>query len=129
VNRAVTAALQEGQLIADNPFGEAGVKPRTFRTRDQPTVILRQLGPRDLVHIPPTELAKKVQVVAGEVGWDASSLLPVIARRYGIRQVSPAGLAWLDSTFLLASPKHQQASQLIHQAATAVDRYASDHHL
>lgn len=104
VNRAVTEALRQGLLVVDDPLGESGVKPRTFRTPDQPPVLLRELGPRCLLHIPPAELAMMLRAVADEVGWDTASLFPALAVRYGIGQLRPSDRVRLDSVLRLASP-------------------------
>jgi very-short-patch-repair endonuclease len=75
VNSAITSAVHYGLIVEDNPIGEPGVKPRTFRLADQPAVRVRELGPRQFEHIPPRELAAMISMVAAEHGWDSEETL------------------------------------------------------
>lgn len=63
LNKAISQAVREGLLVEDNPLGESGIKPRTYRLPGQPAVRLRQLGPRSFDEIPPAELAALVDLV------------------------------------------------------------------
>ncbi|KOV87261.1 hypothetical protein ADL03_07310 [Nocardia sp. NRRL S-836] len=64
LNKAISYAVRTGELIEDNPLGESGVKPRTYRLPGQPEVRTRQLGPRSLDEVPPAELAALFDHVA-----------------------------------------------------------------
>lgn len=57
LNQAITSAERRGLIVSDNPLGEAGVKPKTFRLATQPEVFARELGPRAIGQVPPAELA------------------------------------------------------------------------
>jgi very-short-patch-repair endonuclease len=70
LNSAVTAAVKNGLLVQDDPLGESGVKPRTFRLPGQPPAVVRELGPRSFDQVPPSELAATIQRVAEAYGWD-----------------------------------------------------------
>jgi hypothetical protein len=109
VNQAVATALTQGVLIADNPLNESGIKPRTFRTPDQPAVIPRELGPRALRHVPPAELAGVMRAVVDKIGQDAPSLFSATLARYGIRRLDVADLVWLESTRRLVFPGSNSA--------------------
>jgi very-short-patch-repair endonuclease len=75
LNSAITTAVRRGLLIEDNPLGEPGVKPRTYRLLNQPTVRVRNLGPRTLEQVPPLELASLLSSVAQRCGWDSEETL------------------------------------------------------
>jgi len=69
LNSAITSAVRRGFFIGDNPLGEPGVKPQTFRLPEQPPVHIRALGPRSLYEVPPSELAAVLSQLAEEHGW------------------------------------------------------------
>ncbi|MFD5825984.1 AAA domain-containing protein [Lentzea sp. NPDC060358] len=71
LNKAISAAVRKGELVEDNPLGESGIKPRTYRLPDQPEVRVRHLGPRALDDVPPAELAALFAHVGGR-GDEAS---------------------------------------------------------
>lgn len=64
LNKAISQAVRDGRLMEDNPLGESGIKPRTYRLPGQPEVRLRQLGPRSFDELPPAELATLLDSVA-----------------------------------------------------------------
>ncbi|XVS66404.1 AAA domain-containing protein [Actinosynnema sp. CA-299493] len=68
LNKAIAQAVREGRLIEDNPLGESGVKPRTYRLPGQPEVRMRHLGPRSFEEVPPSELAALLDHVAERDG-------------------------------------------------------------
>ncbi|MGH3322121.1 MAG: hypothetical protein ACRDN9_18500 [Streptosporangiaceae bacterium] len=70
LNSAVNSAVRRGVLVADDPLGHAGVKPCTYRLPDQPVVCARQLGPRTLDQVPPSELAALMALVSRDYGWE-----------------------------------------------------------
>lgn len=57
LNSAIFDAVRVGVLTEDNPLGDEGVRPATYRLPDQPKVLARTLGPRALEHVPPDELS------------------------------------------------------------------------
>jgi len=56
LNRALTLAVNAGELGATNPLGESGVKPLTFILPGRQQVDVRALGPRSLNQVPPAAL-------------------------------------------------------------------------
>ncbi|QFZ18823.1 AAA domain-containing protein [Saccharothrix syringae] len=68
LNKAIAQAVREGRLVEDDPLGEGGVKPRTYRLPGQPEVRMRHLGPRSLDEVPPAELAALLDHVAERDG-------------------------------------------------------------
>jgi hypothetical protein len=75
LNSAVSLAVRRGALLADDPLGRSGVRPRTYRLPDQPLVRVRELGPRDLGDVPPRELATVMRELADRQGWDDEEAL------------------------------------------------------
>jgi len=75
LNSAISTAVHYGLLVEDNPLGEPGVKPRTYRLPDQPAIRPRHLGPRPFEHIPPRELAAMIAIAAEHNGWDSTETL------------------------------------------------------
>jgi hypothetical protein len=75
LNSAISTAVHYGLLVEDNPLGEPGVKPHTYRLPGQPTVRMRQLGPRPFEQIPPLELAAMMTLAAEHHGWDSTETL------------------------------------------------------
>lgn len=74
LNKVIARAVRDGQLVEDNPLGESGVKPRTYRLPDQPEVRMRHLGPRSFDEVPPGELAALLDHAAerdGNTGEEA----------------------------------------------------------
>jgi hypothetical protein len=74
LDKAIARAVREGRLLEDDPLGESGAKPRTYRLPDQPEVRMRQLGPRSFEEVPPGELAALLDHVAerdGNTGGEA----------------------------------------------------------
>ena len=91
LNSAIYSAVRRGQLIQDDPLGEAGVRPSTFRLPGQPPLVMRQLGPRRFEHIPPAELAAVMQAVGGgAAGWDEELIFRATLRSYGIQRMGSA---------------------------------------
>jgi hypothetical protein len=68
LNKAISQAVREGLLLEDDPLGESGIKPRTYRLPGQPEVRMRHLGPRSFEEVPPGELAALLDLVAERDG-------------------------------------------------------------
>ncbi|WP_461120310.1 AAA domain-containing protein [Saccharothrix stipae] len=64
LNKAIAQAVREGRLLEDNPLGESGVRPRTYRLPGQPEVRMRHVGSRSFEEVPPSELAALLDHVA-----------------------------------------------------------------
>lgn len=88
LNQALDGAVRRGVLLRDNPLRESGNKPCTYRTPDQPAVLVRELGPRGFDQIPPAELAAVMAEVARDLGRDDwTAVFRATIARYGITQV------------------------------------------
>jgi hypothetical protein len=88
LNSAVSAAVRQGRLIQQDPLGESGVKPRTFRLPDQPPVVIRTIGPRTFDQIPPAELAEVMRRAAQVTGWeDIDTVFRETMSRSGVRRM------------------------------------------
>jgi very-short-patch-repair endonuclease len=88
LNSAVTVAVRQGRIVQDDPLGESGVRPRTFRLSDQPQVVVRALGPRLFEHVPPAELAAVMHAAGDLVGWDdIEQVFRATLARYGVRRM------------------------------------------
>ena len=89
LNQAITSAERRGMIVSDNPLGEAGVKPKTFRLATQPQVVARELGPRSLAQVPPAELAHHLEELVGESqGRTNDELFKMILRRLGLERLT-----------------------------------------
>ena len=105
LNSTIFAAAGDGLLIEEDPLGEVGVKPHTFRLPDQDPVRVREAGPRSLGQIPPSELAAVMRSVGDEIGWDdAEAVLVATAARYGRKNVGTTGRERLRAVLLRAMP-------------------------
>ncbi|WAL63788.1 AAA domain-containing protein [Amycolatopsis cynarae] len=71
LNSAISAAVRAGVLVRDNPLSQAGVKPQTYRLPERPEVRIRERGPRSLDHVPPSELAALMAMVADDRPGDS----------------------------------------------------------
>jgi very-short-patch-repair endonuclease len=89
LNSAISAAVRSGLLIEENPLDEAGVKPRTYRLPDQPSVRTRRLGPRPLEHVPPAELAALLsEASAASGGDDQEAILRATLDLLGLKRLT-----------------------------------------
>jgi very-short-patch-repair endonuclease len=90
INQAISHGVRTGRLIEDNPLGEQGIKPRTYRLPHQALVSQRTRGPRQLEHIPPSELAATMREVGGSSGWRSEeALFRETLERYGSVRLGP----------------------------------------
>ena len=84
LNAALTDAVRQGLLFADNPLHDYGLKPRTYRAPGRPGVAVRQLGPRTLEQVPALELATLLSDSATAAVWDSTeSLFRDVLHRLG----------------------------------------------
>ncbi|MBW0116300.1 AAA family ATPase [Pseudonocardia sp. KRD-169] len=103
LNRAVSTAVRQGRLIQYDPLGEVGIKPRTFRLPEQEAVRVRELGPREFDHVPPSELAAVMARVADRLGWDdLDTVHRYTALTYGVRRRGPSIRQRLNAVTALA---------------------------
>lgn len=70
LDSAVSAAVRTGLLLQEDPLGESSLRPSTYRLPEQSAVVVRELGPRALEYVPPTELAQVLHLAASRVGRD-----------------------------------------------------------
>lgn len=88
INLAVARAIEQGILIADNPLKTEGYEQASLRLPDQPAVILREAGPRELDEIPALELFDHLRVVQNERGIeDLNDLFRTTLQRLGWRRL------------------------------------------
>jgi very-short-patch-repair endonuclease len=103
LNAAISYAVRKGILIADNPLGQAGVKPRTYRLPGQDAVTARQLGPRTLDQVPPMELAWLLREAATVSGWDSMEpLIRDVLHRLGRNRLTGPAAQVLSAVVPLA---------------------------
>lgn len=103
LNSALTRLLRRGALVASDPLGRAGMRPRTFRLPEQPLVVQRELGPRDLAHVPPHELAALLRDAAEVTAWSSpEALYREALRRLGRVRLTPGVLDTMASVVDLA---------------------------
>ena len=88
LNQAISGAERRGQLLADNPLNESGVKPKTFRLPSQPTVIPRELGPRSLNQVPPAELAQHLYEVFVGDEQTQDEIFRAVLDRLGLQRLT-----------------------------------------
>ncbi|MEZ0383994.1 DEAD/DEAH box helicase [Mycobacterium sp. pW045] len=84
LNSAISAAERRKLIVAENPYNQTGNKPRTFRLSTQSSEIARELGPRTISVVPPTELAQYCRVVSASRPLSDGELLRRIAQLLGI---------------------------------------------
>lgn len=105
LNTAISYAVRRGILIADNPLGQSGVKPRTYRLPDQDEAVLRQLGPRTLDQMPPMGLVHLLRDAATVSGWDCTeSLFRDVLHRLGRDRLTGPAAQILAAVLPLARP-------------------------
>ncbi len=95
--QGTAAAVNEGALVDDNPLEDPGQISKTFRLPDQPAVVVRELGPRSLLDVPPRELAEVLDHLM-VVGGNEDPTGPAL-RWYGLDEATPEENAWLQRVF------------------------------
>lgn len=63
LNRAISAAERSKRMVSENPLGQTGNKPRTFKLLSQSTAVARALGPRTLDVVPVSEMVAYSRIV------------------------------------------------------------------
>lgn len=64
LNRAISAAERSHRILSENPLNRSGNKPRTFRLRSQSFAVARELGPRTIDIVPPSEMQQYGRIVS-----------------------------------------------------------------
>ncbi|MFV8300998.1 hypothetical protein ACNQP7_30335 [Mycolicibacterium fortuitum] len=101
LNRGIELAVKRGQIIADNPLGHAGVKPKTFRLPSQPEVLQRELGPRTLGLVPPAELASHLSESAEMGSYLEEELFREVLNVLGLKRLTEPARAVLSEALKL----------------------------
>ncbi|HEV2782295.1 MAG TPA: AAA domain-containing protein [Actinophytocola sp.] len=90
LNTAIAAAVRDGILVEENPLQSQGLRSRTYRLPDQPSVRVRTLGPRAFEHLPPAELAAMLSLAATVTGWsDEEALYRTTLDLLGLKRLTP----------------------------------------
>lgn len=87
LDAALSAAVRQGVLVQDAPLGERRIAERTYRLPDQPDVLVRPLGPREFIQVPPRELATVLAEVSGVGRADPDAIARETAAQYGISRL------------------------------------------
>jgi ERCC4-related helicase len=107
LNRAITLAEKSGRIVSENPFGEEGVKPKTFRLSTQPAVVSRELGPRTLDLVPPAELAHDLaELCAAHASVSEEELFRKALDLFGLKQLTDSAKQTLSSAWALCEDSH-----------------------
>lgn len=102
LNQAITSAERRGMIVSDNPLGDSGVKPKTFRLAVQPEVVARELGPRSLGSVPPAELAHHLMGLSAEFhGRAVEELFRAVLLRLGLVGLTGNAKTVLTRAFML----------------------------
>jgi len=102
LNQAITVAERRGLIVSENPLGESGVKPKTFRTPAQPPVSPRELGPRTLESVPPAELARHLSdVTADDPSLSDEHLFRAVLDLLGLKRLTENARLVLSSAMKL----------------------------
>ena len=111
LNQAITSAERRGMIVSDNPLGEAGVKPKTFRLATQPEVLVRELGPRPLALVPPAELANHLlELYTGDRGRTGEEVFDAVRRSFGLERLNENARAALERASALVPPGETAAA-------------------
>lgn len=102
LNRGIQIAVRRGQIVADDPLGQPGLKPKTFRLPSQPEVVQRQLGPRTLGLVPPAELASHL-AEAADSDYSDDELFREVLNVLGLKRLTEPARAVLSGALALAA--------------------------
>lgn len=110
LDRAISRAVQAGHLVEDNPLRQAGIKPKTYRLPWQPPVVPRELGGRDLDHVPAAELAEILRLADQLHGWASEGeLFRHALQLLGRKALTEPARARLEQVLPLAFATHKAA--------------------
>lgn len=102
LNRAITMAERRGMIESENPLNEPGIKPKTFRLPSQPSVSVRELGPRGLEAVPPAELAHHLaDLAANDVSMSEEELFRGVLDLLGLKRLTDNARGVLTSAMAL----------------------------
>lgn len=80
LNRAISAAERNQRLVSENPYNQTGNKPRTFRLHSQLTAVIRELGPRTIDIVPPSEVLQYCRSASAGQTLSESELISRVAK-------------------------------------------------
>lgn len=87
LNRAISAAERHQRIVSENPLNQSGNKPRTFRLRNQSSTVARELGPRTIDIVPPSEVLQYCRKVSAGQSLSAGELAERVGRLLRNKQV------------------------------------------
>jgi very-short-patch-repair endonuclease len=103
LDSAVSAAVRTGLLLQEDPLAQSSLRPSTYRLPEQPAVVVRELGPRSLEHVPPTELAQVLHLTASRIGQDdLDRVFREAMAEYDIRRLGSTIRAHLRTVWALS---------------------------
>lgn len=87
LNNSTFQMERDGVLVADDPLGQGGQIPKTFRLPDQPPFVLRDLGERTIHEVPPLELAARIRALR-RPGERVESTFRRVLNEYGLTMLT-----------------------------------------
>ncbi|WP_082691106.1 SNF2-related protein [Mycobacterium sp. GA-1199] len=88
LNRAISAAERHQRIVSENPLGQTGNKPRTFRLPSQSSAVARELGPRTIDIVPPTEVLQYCRIASAGRTLSENDLIDRVSKLLRTRQVA-----------------------------------------
>jgi very-short-patch-repair endonuclease len=111
LNRAISIAERHGHITSDNPLNDSGLKPRTFRLPSQPAISPRELGPRGLDLVPPSELAHHLSNLALDDDLQSEEeLFRAVLDRLGLIRLTENARSVLTAATALMTDANREAS-------------------
>jgi hypothetical protein len=86
LNQAISAAERQGLILAENPLGQKGNKPRTLKLARQSSAVARTRGSRSISVVPVAEVLQYCRIVSGDPTSVRRSVGSVIAELLGRRK-------------------------------------------
>lgn len=96
-------AVRNGVLSVEDALPTGSDNDRTFRLPQQPAVIVRELGPRSLVDVPPRELATVIAALRAQGVGHGEPLYRAVLGRYGLKRLTERALARIEACAKLAT--------------------------
>ena len=87
INRAISAAERRQRIVSENPFNQTGNKPRTFRLPSQSSAVARELGPRTIDIVPPSEVLQYCRNASAGKTLSENELVDRVGKLLRTRQV------------------------------------------
>lgn len=92
MDAALRLASSEGALLVDNPLGQDPLLA-TLRLPAQATVLVREIGPRSLQHVPPGEIGATLATAGEHTGLTGVDLYRHVHTAYGFSRMREAAAA------------------------------------